>query len=260
MKITKRQLRKIIRETVGGRPQLPPLDPYYEEGFADGEQGEPSPRYAAHDLDKRQYDSYMDGYYDGIEEYQSRRTTPRTMPVMSLQEVYYDSLKPVENYRDADDLIGQRLWAHTNRTHRNQKRNGMIGLYGTTDKGTKTGSPLFYTNALRLTSPIVFQVSESGAERIARLHRETGKPSRTLVAGVSGVVTKTNEGQSLSGFQEVIFNPFAENKFFHVANNPDVPIVTADEVFFQATESTALGEPRENYVFMVKNPRGADEI
>ena len=43
------------------------------------------------------------------------------LEAFDLQEVYYDSLKPVENYKDADDLIGQRLWAHTNRTHRNQK-------------------------------------------------------------------------------------------------------------------------------------------
>ena len=61
------------------------------------------------------------------------------MKMRHLIEAYYDSLKPVEDYMDADDLIGKRLWAHTNRTHRNQGRNGMIGLYGTTPKGTRKG-------------------------------------------------------------------------------------------------------------------------
>jgi hypothetical protein len=194
MKITKRQLRQIIREALEGSDDL------------------------------------------------------RTIPVMSLQEVYYDSLKPVENYRDADDLIGQRLWAHTNRTHRNQKKNGMVGLYGTTSRGTRTGSPLFYTNALRLGAPIVFQVSSG--KSLSDIEK-TGK--RTLVAGVSGTVIETNEDRDLAGFQEVVFNPFAEEKYFHTSENPDEPIMTGDEVYFKATED---GE----WIFLVKNPKGASEI
>tara|TARA_Y100000389_G_scaffold190835_1_gene216132 strand:+ start:120 stop:668 length:549 start_codon:yes stop_codon:yes gene_type:complete len=167
---------------------------------------------------------------------------------IELQEVYYDSLKPVENYTDADDLIGRRLWAHTNRTHRNQGRNGMVGLYGTTSKGTRTGSPLFYTNALRLGSPVVFQVS--AGKSLSDIEK-TGK--RTLVAGVSGTVIETNEDRDIESFQEVVFNPFTEEKYFHVAGSPDEPIATADEVYFKATEG---GE----WLFLVKNPRGYDEI
>ena len=175
---------------------------------------------------------------------------------IELQEVYYDSLKPVENYTDADDLIGRRLWAHTNRTHRNQKRNGMVGLYGTTDKGTRTGSPLFYTNAVRLGGPIVFQVSAGkGLDDIKKTKK------RTLVAGVSGTVIKTNEGANIEGFQEVIFNPFAEEKYFYVAGNPDEPIATGDEVYFAAPEEAAFQrEDKPPWTFLVKNPRGYDEI
>tara|TARA_R110002060_G_scaffold49061_2_gene60051 strand:- start:168 stop:716 length:549 start_codon:yes stop_codon:yes gene_type:complete len=167
---------------------------------------------------------------------------------LSLQEVYYDSRKPVENYKDADELIGQRLWAHTNRTHRNQGRNGMVGLYGTTGKGTRTGSPLFYTNALRLSSPVVFQVSSG--KSLADIEK-TGK--RTLVAGVSGTVIETNEDTGVEGFQEVVFDPFAEEKYFFVAESPDEPIATADEVYFKASEE---GE----WTFLVKNPRGYDDV
>ena len=49
-----------------------------------------------------------------------------------IDEMYYDSLKDVKNYKDTDELIGQRVWTHTNRSHRSQGRNGMIGIYGTT--------------------------------------------------------------------------------------------------------------------------------
>ena len=70
MEITRTQLRRIIKEA--SKPTLPDLDPYYNEGFADGEQGYPRPRYAAHDLGQEQYDNYMDGYYDGIAEYEGR--------------------------------------------------------------------------------------------------------------------------------------------------------------------------------------------
>ena len=76
---------------------------------------------------------------------------------------------------------------------------------------------------------------------------------QTLVAGVSGTVIETNEDRDIESFQEVVFNPFTEEKYFHVAGSPDEPIATADEVYFKATEG---GE----WLFLVKNPRGYDEI
>jgi hypothetical protein len=79
--------------------------------------------------------------------------------IEAVKEEYYDSRGDVEGYVDADELIGERLWVHTNRTHRNQNKNGMIGMYGVNNKGHRTGSPLYYTNCIRLAPPIVFQVA-----------------------------------------------------------------------------------------------------
>ena len=165
------------------------------------------------------------------------------MKMRSLIEAYYDSLKPVEGYMDADDLIGKRLWAHTNRTHRNQGKNGMIGLYGTTPKGTRKGSPLYYTNAIRLSSPIVFQVA--GGSAVDSI-KKSGK--RTLVAGVSGTVVKTREASGASGFKEIVFKPFGDAQYFHVKGDPDNRVDTADEVFFTANEGG-------KWMFLAENPR-----
>jgi len=103
----------------------------------------------------------------------------------TFEEVYYNSRKGVEGYVDANDLVGQRLWFHTNRTHRNNGWNGMIGIYDTTPSGRKNGYAGRYTNEVRLSEPIFFQTSESGAETI----KATDK--RILIAGVSGVVIPT---------------------------------------------------------------------
>jgi len=99
-----------------------------------------------------------------------------------FEEVYYDSRREVEGYVDANDLVGQRLWFHTNRTHRNNGQNGMIGVYDTTRGGRKTGLAGKYTNEVRLKAPIFFQTSESGARTIKQ------RGDRVLIAGVSGVV------------------------------------------------------------------------
>ena len=59
--------------------------------------------------------------------------------LMTFEEMFYSSRKDVEGYVDADSLVGQRLWFHTNRTHRNNGWNGMIGIYSCTRSGRKTG-------------------------------------------------------------------------------------------------------------------------
>jgi len=156
-----------------------------------------------------------------------------------IVEMYYDSLKDVKNYKDGDELIGQRLWSHTNRTHRARKMNGMIGLYGVNNKGNRKGSPLYYTNCIRLGSPIVFQTSEAGAEKVA----QTGH--RTLVAGISGTVIETKEGQELEGFVPFSFNPFGDNKFFHIDGKK---LVNAEQVYFHASEDG-------KYTSLVKDPQ-----
>jgi hypothetical protein len=52
----------------------------------------------------------------------------RRLAGLPLEEQYYESRKDLEGYIDADELIGKRLWFHTNRTHRNQGKNGMVGI------------------------------------------------------------------------------------------------------------------------------------
>lgn len=157
----------------------------------------------------------------------------------ALVEKYWESRKPLDEYVDANELIGKRLWVHTNRTHRNNGENGMIGIYGVNSKGNRTGSPLKYTNEIRLKGPIVFEASFSGSERII----ETGK--RSLVAGVSGIVDKT-EG-NINGMEEVTFDPNVKH-FFKVSDPKKSKVTEADEIYFSADENG-------KYTMLAKNPR-----
>jgi hypothetical protein len=93
----------------------------------------------------------------------------------TFEEVYYNSRKEVEGYVDANDLVGQRLWFHTNRTHRNNGWNGMIGIYDTTPSGRKEGYAGRYTNEVRLSEPVFFQTSEAGAKTIKETDKRIGK-------------------------------------------------------------------------------------
>jgi hypothetical protein len=158
----------------------------------------------------------------------------------TLEEVYYDSRKGVEGYVDANDLVGQRLWFHTNRTHRNNGWNGMIGIYDTTPSGRKEGYAGRYTNEVRISEPIFFQTSESGADSI----KETGK--RILIAGVSGVVVTTNN--DTNGMVEITYNP-KDVAYFHIIDDEDKKeIVSAEEVYFNATEEG-------NWNIWARNPK-----
>ena len=161
-----------------------------------------------------------------------------------IKEVYYDSRKSVRGYVDANDLVGQRLWFHTNRTHRNQEKNGMVGIYQADENGKKTGLAGMYTNEVRLVEPIHFQTSESGAKSIQKSF-ETGENRRVLIAGVSGVVTETSD--DITDMVEITYNPF-DVGYFHEINDPEKKeIVSASEVYFNATED---GE----WDIYVKNP------
>jgi hypothetical protein len=157
-----------------------------------------------------------------------------------FEEVYYNSRKEVEGYVDANDLVGQRLWFHTNRTHRNNGWNGMIGIYDTTPSGRKEGYAGRYTNEVRISEPIFFQTSESGADSI----KETGK--RILIAGVSGVVVTTNN--DTNGMVEITYNP-KDVAYFHIIDDEDKKeIVSAEEVYFNATEEG-------NWNIWARNPK-----
>ena len=157
-----------------------------------------------------------------------------------FEEVYYDSRKEVEGYVDANDLVGQRLWFHTNRTHRNNGWNGMIGIYDTTPSGRKEGYAGRYTNEVRVSEPVFFQTSEAGAKSI----KENDK--RILIAGVSGVVIPTTN--DTSGMVKVTYNPF-DVAYFHIIDDEDKKeIMSAEEVYFNSTEEG-------NFDIWIKNPK-----
>jgi hypothetical protein len=160
-----------------------------------------------------------------------------------VNETYYESRKSVEGYVDANDLIGKRLWFHTNRTHRKNNWNGMIGIYNTTRNGTRKGESGKYTNEVRLKSPIYFEASESGAKRT----QLTG--NRTLIGGVSGIVVPTNN--NTSGMVKITFNPFDVGHFHIIDDSLKRKIISADEVYFNASED---GE----YEIWAKNPKFID--
>ena len=171
-----------------------------------------------------------------------------------LAEVKYGKpWKELEGYIDAEELVGKHLWFHTNRTHRNNGYNGMIGVYTATEKGRKGSLTKKYTNEVRIKSPIYFQTSDSGSARIKKSKEEKGGAGkRALIAGVSGVVVPTGDGGS-SGMIEAGFNPFdSVAPWFYLKNDADKKeIVSADEVFFHASKE---GE----WSFFVKGPKFSD--
>ena len=157
----------------------------------------------------------------------------------TFEELYYPSLKDCDGYVDANDLVGQHLWFHTNRTHALNKWNGMIGVYASSKSGRKEGLAGRYTNEVRLKSPIYFQTSEAGSKTI----KETDK--RILIAGVSGVVVPTDD--DISGMIEVTYNPFDVGYFHEKSDESKRKIISADEVYFNATE-------QGRWNIYVKNP------
>ena len=168
----------------------------------------------------------------------------------NLDEEYYDSRKEVEGYVDAEELVGKLLWFHTNRSHRNQGRNGMVGIYSVDANGNRGEASKIYTNEVRIQSPIKFQTSEKGSERIrTSQEKDGGAGTRTLVAGVSGVVAPTNSG-NVGGMKLADFDPFdATAPWFYLDGDSEKKeIISADEVYFYADESG-------KYFFYVKNPQ-----
>jgi hypothetical protein len=146
----------------------------------------------------------------------------------TFEEVYFDSRKPVDGYIDANDLVGQRLWFHTNRTHRNNGENGMIGIYDTNRSGRKSGYAGRYTNQVRIGQPIFFQTSQSSADSIKR----TG--DRLLIAGVSGIVLPTND--DTTGMVKITYTPFDVGYFHEVDDKSKKEVISGDEVYFCASE------------------------
>jgi hypothetical protein len=131
----------------------------------------------------------------------------------------------------------------------------MIGIYSVTGRGTKKSLTNNYTNEVRIKSPIVFQTSESGAERIQKSREKVGDAGkRTLIAGVSGVVVPTDSGNT-GGMEQAQFNPFDEAApWFYLKGDSDKKeIISAEEVYFYATEDG-------KWVFYVKAPEFSGKV
>lgn len=152
-------------------------------------------------------------------------------------EMYFDEKSDVDGYVDANDIVGQRLWFHTNRTHRNNDCNGMIGIYDVTNSGRKTGYAGRYTNEVRLKSPIFFQTSEAGSERIKRTN------TRHLISGVSGVVVPTDD--DITDMIKITYSPFGHGYFHEIGD--DREIISGEEVYFNATR-------KGTWELYIKNP------
>jgi hypothetical protein len=155
-----------------------------------------------------------------------------------LFEAYYDSRKEPRRkpskfgYFDADQLLGKRVWVHTNRTNRDEKRNGMIGVYIPAVKGgkeTRSNQRYGYTNEVRL-NDTVFDVNMICVKTIQDSEK------RSLCAGIIGNIIRT-EG-SLSGFEEFTFNPFDKdaNGYYRKSDPLKETIMSAEEVYINATE------------------------
>lgn len=150
------------------------------------------------------------------------------MRYLKTFEAYYPSRKEVEGYVDANELVGQRLWFHTNRTHRNNGWNGMIGIYSASPSGRKQGLAGRYTNEVRIEEPVFFQASDAGADSIK------GTGTRILIAGVSGVVVPTDP--DVSGMERITYDPFGAGYFHVLSDETKARITTASEVYFFASE------------------------
>jgi hypothetical protein len=156
--------------------------------------------------------------------------------------------RTAEGYSESSEHIGERIWVHTNFTHRNNKHNGAVGVYTPKSNGFKQGSPQWYTNEVRIQGPIVFEQSESGAKRI----QKTG--SKSLVAGVSGIVVpsgKLSNGKGdTSGMEMVTYNAKEGLGYFHLVNDsvqPPRKIIGGSEVYIWCSEEGKFG-------FYVKAP------
>ena len=161
----------------------------------------------------------------------------------NIDEEYYDSRKPVEGYVDAEDLIGEYVWVHTNFTHRNHGQNGMVGIYRPNSIGYKAGSPIGYTNEIRINGHLVFEQNEKAAARVKE------KQLKQVIAGVSGTVIPTDSGNT-TGMDLAVYNAKEGLGYFHLASGfTGIPkkIIGGDEVYFFGNESG-------NYSFYVKNP------
>jgi len=157
---------------------------------------------------------------------------------LDIFESYYDSLKPPREqnsklgYFDAEKLTGTRVWVHTNRTNRDEGRNGMFGVYipksSTGGKETRTDSRYGYTNEIRLKN-ISIDINVPCLKGMEQNNK------RDLCLGIVGDVINA-EGNN-SGYEEFTFTAFSGIYGFVRKSDPEKKIITSmEEVYFNATE------------------------
>jgi hypothetical protein len=141
-----------------------------------------------------------------------------------------------KDYKDALEHVGERVWVHTERTQRNRKFNGMIGVYRAGKSNNRVGSPWFKTNAIALKN-CAFQVS--GGKAIEKIQ---GGGDRTLVAGAVGDIANISEEYynpaldvTKQPFIEITFNPKVGN-YFYAVDEPDKPLSGCALLYFTASE------------------------
>jgi hypothetical protein len=167
-----------------------------------------------------------------------------------FMEKWYDTRgEPMDEvskmgYFEADDLLGKRVWIHTNRTNAKNGRNGMIGVYVPAEhKKTKrfSNERYGYTNDIRL-SDVFFDTDKKCLELIT-----SGQVvKRTLCAGILGTIINT-EGDD-SGYVEFQFDPVKNVKWnYLVGDSEKKEIISASEVHLIATEDG-------HWIKLVKNP------
>lgn len=164
-----------------------------------------------------------------------------------LEKWYASRGEPIDKpsdlgYFESDDYIGKRIWVHTNRTNRNNNRNGMIGVYYPKESARvqkRTEKRYGYTNDVRLVD-CVFDVNKPCIKRI----KETG--DRKLCAGILGTVVSTEGGDG--GYVPFVFNPMEDVDYNYLAGDSSKrEVIGAGEVHLYATESG-------DYIQLLKNP------
>ena len=165
-----------------------------------------------------------------------------------LEERWYESRKEPRNevskygYFDAEKLLSKSVWVHTNRTNRDESRNGMFGVYIPSGK-SRSEHRYGYTNEIRINN-VTFDVNKTCA-------KIKDAKKRTLCAGVLGNVINS-EGDN-SGYIPFSFDPLGEVIYFFVPSDSQKrKLASADEAYFLATEDG-------KYTTLLKNPKFINE-
>ena len=118
------------------------------------------------------------------------------------------------------ELLGEKVWFHTNRHNINHKKNGAFGVYGRTKGGKKDSKSgiIGYTNDILLGGDINFDIS-LGYHKIIRTTKDAGEMAkRSQIVGVGGTVQELPKDPNIVknsvDSEEILYNPFVSD-YFH---------------------------------------------